>query len=164
MKTLKIYNTLSAQICSESTCFNAPAEEYADELFEALQKESTDLAEYAGEYHGSTYYKKLRKITMSAEWIGRKLYGLATCEVSDNWTENDTAQLKEYLTGQYSDGWGEGFEQHEIASYTEIETAEEYDEEADEYYESEWEVRCNVYISFCPDTNFRIMTEAELNA
>ena len=66
MKTLKIYNTLSTQICSESTCFNAPAEEYADELFEALQKESTDLAEYAGEYHGSTYYKKLRKITMSA--------------------------------------------------------------------------------------------------
>lgn len=99
---------------------------------------------------------------MSTEWVGRKLYGLATCEVNDDWTDEDTAQLKEYLTGQYADGWGEGFEQHEIDSFTEIETCEEYDEEADEYYESEWEVRSDVYISFWQDRNFRIMTEAEL--
>jgi hypothetical protein len=164
MKTLKIYNTLIAQIACDSSCFNAPAEEYADALFEALEKDDTDLAEYADDYHGATYYKKLRKVTMSAEWIGRKLYGVAICEVNDDWTDDDTAQLKEYLSGQYSDGWGEGFEQNEIESYTEVETCEEYDEEADEYYESEWEVCWNVYISFWQDRNFRIMTEAELNA
>ena len=164
MKTLKIYNTLIAQIASESNCFTAPAEDYAPELFEALKKEATDLADYADDYHGSTYYKKLHKITMSAEWVGRTLYGLAACEVDDDWTDDDTAQLKEYLTGQYSDGWGEGFEQHEIDSYTETETCEEYDEEDDEYYESEWDVRYDVYISFWQDKDFRIMTEAELKA
>ena len=162
MKTLRIYNTLIAQIASESDCYNAPAEDYAAELFEALEKDDTDLAEYADDYHGATYYKKLRKVTMSAEWYGGRLYGLATCEVDDDWTDDDTAQLKEYLSGQYSDGWGEGFEQREIASFTETETCEEYDEEADEYYESEWEVRHDVYISFWQGDNYRIMTEAEL--
>ena len=43
-----------------------------------------------------------------------------------------------------------------------METNEEYDEEADEYYESEWEVRYDVYISFWQNRNFRIMTETEL--
>jgi len=105
MKTLKIYNTLIAQIASDSSCWTAPVEDYASELFDALEKDGTDLAEYAGDYHGATYYKKLRKITMSAEWVGSKLYGLATCEVEDDWTDDDTAQLKEYLTGQYSDGY-----------------------------------------------------------
>jgi len=164
MKTLKIYNTLSAQIASDSSEYRTAAEEYAEELFKALEKDDTDLAEYADDRHGETYYKKLRKITMSAEWVGRKLYGLATCEVSDDWTENDTAQLKSYLLAQYADGWGEGFEQREIYSFTEPETFEEYDEEADEYYESEWDVRHEVYISFWQWEGFKIMTEAELNA
>ena len=105
MKTLKIYNPLIAQIASESNCFTAPAEEYAAELFEALENDDTDLADYADDYHGATYYKKLHKVTMSAEWYGKRLYGLATCEVDDDWTDEDTAQLKEYLSGQYSDGW-----------------------------------------------------------
>ena len=123
-------------------------------------------AEYGTEERINTllciYYKKLHKVRMDAEWIGRKLYGVAICEVDDDWTDDDTAQLKEYLSGQYSDGWGEGFELREIDSFTETETCEEYDEEADEYYESEWEVRYDVYISFWQGDNYRIMTEAEL--
>lgn len=122
MKTLKIYNPLIAQIASESNCFTAPAEEYAAALLEALENDDADLAEYADDYHGATYYKKLHKVTMSADWYGGRLYGLATCEVDDDWTAEDTAQLKEYLSGQYSDGWGEGFEQREVYSYTEVET------------------------------------------
>lgn len=161
MKTLKIYNTLTAVIANEVDEFNAAAEEYADELFEALANDDTDLAEYADDYHGSTYYKKLRKVTMSCEWVGSKLYGLAICEVDDDWTDEDTEQLKEYLTGQYSDGWGEGFEQREVYSFTETETAEEFDEDGESYLD-EYDVRNDVYISFWQNKNFRIMTEAEL--
>ena len=164
MRTLKLYNTLTAFVASEDNSYTTCAEEYADELYEALKNDDTDLAEYADDYHGATYYKKLHKITMSVDWVGRKLYGLATCEVDDDWTDDDTAQLKEYLSGQYSDGWGEGFEQREIYSFKETETSEEYDEEADEYYESEWDVRYDVYISFWQFDNFRIMTEDELKA
>ena len=164
MKTLKIYNTLSAQIANESGEYATAPEEYANELYEALEQDDTDLAEYADEYHGGTYYKKLHKITMTVEWVDGKLYGAAICKVSDDWTDEDTDQLKEYLSAQYSDGWGEGFEQREIYSFTEIETAEEYDEETDEYYESEWEERNDVYISFWQGKGFRIMTEAELKA
>ncbi len=164
MKTLKIYNTLSAQIANESGEYATAPEEYANELIEALDLEYINLAEYADEYHGSTYYKKLHKITMTAEWYNRHLYGVAICEVSDDWTDEDTDKLKEYLLAQYADGWAEGFEQREIYSFTEIETAEEYDEEADEYYESEWEERNDVYISFWQSKGFKIMTEAELKS
>ena len=161
MKTLKIYNTLIATVAGDNNEHNEPASPYADELFEALKKDDTELAEYIYEDDGSIY-GKVHKITMSADWVDGKLYGLATCEVSDDWTDADTALLKEYLEGQYADGWGEGFEQREIDSYTEVETSEEYDEEADEYYESEWDVRYDVYVSFWQSEGFKIMTEAEL--
>ena len=94
MKTLKIYNTLIAQIASETCKYTAPAEEYAEEIAAAIAKDDTDLAEYADDHHGSTYYKKLRKITMGIEWVGRKLYGLAACEVEDDWTDEDTEQRR----------------------------------------------------------------------
>ena len=88
--TLKMYNTLSAQIANGSGEYATAPEEYANELYEALEQDDTDLAEYADEYHGDTYYKKLHKITITVEWVDGKLYGAAICEVSDDWTEEDT--------------------------------------------------------------------------
>ena len=161
MKTLKIYNTLIAVIAGDNNERNEPASPYADELFEALKKDDTELADYIYEDDGSIY-GKVHKITMSCEWYDGKLYGLATCEVSDDWTDADTALLKGYLEAQYADGWGEGFEQREVYSFTERETYEEYDEESDEYYESDCDVDYDVYISFWQFDNFRIMTESEL--
>ena len=104
MKTLKIYNTLIAVIAGDNNEHNEPASPYADELFEALKKDDTELAEYIYEDDGSIY-GKVHKITMSCEWYNGKLYGLATCEVSDDWTDADTALLKDYLEGQYADGY-----------------------------------------------------------
>ena len=164
MKEIKLYNTLRCSIAGDANEFYGSAEEYANELEEALHFEDTDLAPYADGRHGAHFHEKLRSTKITVEWIGSKLYGLCTATVEDDWTDTDTADLKEYLTGQYVDGWGEGFEQREIASFTETETSEEYDEEPDEYYESEWETRYDVYISFWQDKGYRIMTEAELNA
>lgn len=42
------------------------------------------------------------------------LMGVFVCKVSPDITHDQIDRLKEYLTGQASDGWGEGFEQHEI--------------------------------------------------
>ena len=164
MKEIKIYNTLLCSVMSESNDYNEDVRMYAEELAEALRKEDTDLALYADGYHGETFYKKLHSTKITTEWHDNTLYGLCTATVEDDWTDSDTAELKEYLSSQYADGWGEGFEQREITSFTEWETSEEYDEEADEYYESEWQVRYDVYVSFWQSENFRIMTEAELKA
>ena len=164
MKEIKLYNTLLCSIAGDGNEFNGSVEEYANELEEALHFEDTDLAPYVDDRHGETFSKKLKSTKITVEWIGSKLYGLCIATVEDDWTDSDTEQLKDYLIGQYADGFGEGFEQREIASFTEMEISEEYDEEADEYYESEWPVRYDVYISFWQSSGFKIMTEAELNA
>ena len=83
---------------------------------------------------------------------------MAYCTVEDDWTDEDTKQLKDYLSGQYSDGWGEGFEQREFAEFDELE--EFYDDENEEYYEEY--VNYYVYASFWQRDGFRIMTEDEL--
>ena len=158
MKTLKIYNTLIARIECDYTDFTTGVEEYANELEEMLALDDTNLAEYADSYHGNSYYTKLHEIRISAEWFNGRFYGLAECKVDEDWTDRDTAELKEYLTGQYADGWGEGFEQREVARWTEYE--EEYDEFEDESYETE--TTFYAYISFWQSEGYRIMTEQEL--
>ena len=56
----------------------------------------------------------LHRTKITVEWINGKLYGVCTASVDDDWTDSDTEQFKDYLIGQYADGWGEGFEQREI--------------------------------------------------
>lgn len=162
MKTLKIYNTLEVTVASDNFDWTEDAIVYADEIIEAVENDDVDLAEYADEYHGATYYKKLESIKMSTELYDGTLYGCAICKVSDDWNDEDTKQLKEYLTGQYSDGWGEGFEQREISEWSEEEEFEEYDDEEDEYYTEYYDVKHYAYVSFWQSKNFKIMTEDEL--
>ena len=46
--------------------------------------------------------------------IRDRLYGVLECKISEPLTEEEIKVLKEYWTGQMSDGWGEGFEQRPI--------------------------------------------------
>lgn len=164
MKTIKIYNTLLAQCASNEYDFHCPADDWAEELENALaveMDEDWNLADYTDK--DMPYSKKLHSINISTTWIKGKLHGLATCAVDDDWNEEDTAHLIEYLIGQYADGWGEGFEQREIASYTDEDYCEESyeDEETGEFiYENvPYDVTYYVYVSFWQSENFRIWAE-----
>lgn len=42
------------------------------------------------------------------------LWGVTHLTLKENLTESEFSELADYLTGQYADGWGEGFEQQKI--------------------------------------------------
>ena len=160
MKTIKIYNTLTAETANENGYWNDDPMNFGYELNEALDFENkeVDLAEYADELEGRLFH-----IEMGTKVFKGRLYGEATCTVADDWTDKETEILKEYLSGQYSDSWGEGFEQRAITDFYEEEEMEYDDEDGEVYYETEM-IHTEVYIHFWQSEGYRIMTEEELKA
>ena len=161
MKEFRIYNTLKAESCSsENMSWSEDPENFEWELNEAIELDAVDLAEYADE---TIFAEKIKSIHIETEKFGGRLYGVAVCKAADNWNDTDTEALKTYLSGQYADGWGEGFEQRPISEYTETETETYYDEDEDEEYIGEYSVSVEVCVSFWQsDDGYRIMTEEEL--
>lgn len=55
--------------------------------------------------------EKVVSINIDVEEVGGELFGVAVCKVKGRLSPGELEELKEFCTGQYSDGWGEGYEQ-----------------------------------------------------
>lgn len=90
--------------------------QYADAVDEAVKK---DIADFNGDlmqyYHeDDSVRSKVVSAVPSAKISGNKLCGCLTVELREPLNEGEQAALCDYISGQYSDGWGEGFEQRDI--------------------------------------------------
>ena len=92
------------------------ANDYADEIkamFDAYTaSDDTDMAEY---FDGSnSAVAKIKSLKWDFESFDGVLFGRVRATLTEPLTEDEEAELKEFITGQNSDGLGEGAEQQDI--------------------------------------------------
>lgn len=95
--------------------------QYKEEIRGAVEEENLrgspdgkpcSLMEY---FRGSpSITEKVESAVVSVKESEGVLYGCTTLMLKDYLESAELKELCEYITGQYSDGWGEGFEQRDI--------------------------------------------------
>ena len=103
---------------ADEICDGQELLEYQNEIRKAVEESKLwtgpNLMEYYGERDSVREKVKSLEVTV-VEYKG-ELKGCAVATVTQGLDQQELEQLKDYLTGQYSDGWGEGFEHDLIQS------------------------------------------------
>lgn len=90
----------------------------ADHIIAALQREALPTESERGLMHyyheNDSVNDKVKSCVFTAEVRDKKLWGVAVCQVIGELNPAELDTLKEYVSGQASDGLGEGFEQRPI--------------------------------------------------
>jgi hypothetical protein len=85
-------------------------------LNERLPEETErGLMEYY--YNNDTVNEKVQSLFVDIEIIGERLWAVSNITLTEHLTEAEHNLLCNYITGQFSDGFGEGFEQRDIKIY-----------------------------------------------
>ena len=92
--------------------------EYESEISSAIEAYQSDEEENRGimAYLGDRkrFADKVYSIFPSVEKVGDSLMGVFTCQICGELDSYEYDEFLQELRGQASDGWSEGFEQHEI--------------------------------------------------
>ncbi len=103
---------------SESDEYGMPLDgtelaDYEDAIREELERYGEDdLMQY---FDGSeSIHGKIQSAVVTIENQEGTLYGCTKLELNEFLNPEELKELGDYITGQYSDGWGEGFEQQDI--------------------------------------------------
>lgn len=88
--------------------------EYKDDIQEAVEcyQSIGDMAQFFN--RSESVKEKLASAVWSVDEVDGKLYGHVNVRLKEPLTEGETEILKEWISGQNSDGLGEGFEQKAV--------------------------------------------------
>ncbi len=126
---LKLYMPLTADICEYNeygdlddelsyTLDGDELKDYADTILAAIIRERMPEEAERGLMHWygevNEVDRKVRSAVFTVEEREGQLWGVAECRVIGELTPEELETLKDYISGQASDGWGEGFEQREL--------------------------------------------------
>ena len=84
----------------------------AIEAYQRDEEENRGIMAYLGDR--KRFSDKVYSIFPSVEKVGDRLMGVFTCQICGELDSYEYDELLHELSGQASDGWGEGFEQRDI--------------------------------------------------
>ena len=90
---------------------------YEDSIREAVEQHNIDngnLMPYFDKEQNPGVKTKVLSAVPSVEIRNGELMGCTTVKLREPLTDTEMKDFQDYLKGQFSDGWGEGFEQREI--------------------------------------------------
>ena len=123
--TLRLYMPLTAEFTEDGYDYEEPEHlegrelyQYEEQIAKALEgyrmPEEAERGIMHWYHEEDSVDEKVRSVVFRLEERDFQLWGVAECRLLRGLTTKEMDTLKQYITGQASDGWGEGFEQRDI--------------------------------------------------